>query len=144
MKSPWIDQKSFRASASSFVSSVWNSSLSPWGSPLRFSLFTVDSPVSEWVLWIRSLFLIMLLNHLPHEIRSLHLFWVIRTSFTFSLLEYASDASNFFQFFNLKPSPQIPPANNACPRRIPQICVHSEFSRLPGGLGHLTGSNSIS
>ena len=44
---------SFRASAwaqnsslipsSSFVSSSWNSSLSPWDSPLRFSLLTVDS-----------------------------------------------------------------------------------------------------
>ena len=40
MKSPWIDQKSFRASASSFVSVGWNPSGSPWISTLRSSLPT--------------------------------------------------------------------------------------------------------
>ena len=57
MKFSWKDQKSFRASASSFDSSGWNSSLSPWDSPLRLSLRWI--PVSEWVLGIRSLFLII-------------------------------------------------------------------------------------
>ena len=72
MKSPWIDQKSFRASASSFVSS---------GStfPYRHEILRWDSlslrwvPVSERVLGIRSLFMIMLLNHLPQEIQILRL-----------------------------------------------------------------------
>ena len=41
-------------------------------------------------------------------------------------------------------SSQILPANRACPRRIPQIIVHFEISRLPGGLGHFADSNSIS
>ena len=44
---------------------------------------SLSPPVSEWVLGIRSLFLIILLNHLPQEIKILHLFGVIRTSFAF-------------------------------------------------------------
>ena len=41
MKSPWIDQKSLRASASSLDSVGWGSSGSHWSSPLRSSIFTV-------------------------------------------------------------------------------------------------------
>ena len=40
-------------------------------------------------------------------------------------------------------SSQIPPANKACPRKILQLFVHFEISRLPGGLGPLTDSYSI-
>ena len=47
MKSPWTDQKSSRSSASSSYSSGRNSSLSPWDSPLRFSLLTVDSRLTR-------------------------------------------------------------------------------------------------
>ena len=73
-------------------------------------------------------------------------FGVIRTSFAFSLLGYVSDASNFSNSSISEvriSSSQIPPANKACPRRIPQIFVHFEMSRLPGSLGHLADSNSI-
>ena len=42
-------------------------------------------PVS-WVHGLRSFFLITLLNHLPQEIQILHLFGIIKTSFTFSVL----------------------------------------------------------
>ena len=41
-------------------------------------------------------------------------------------------------------SSQILLANKACPRRMPQILVHFEISRLPGGLSHFVDSNSIS
>ena len=46
----WILWKMMTISASSSDSSGWNSSLSPWDSPLRFSLFTVDSllRVGSW------------------------------------------------------------------------------------------------
>ena len=67
-----MDQKSLRASASSFGSVVWDSSASPWESPLRLSLSLRIAPVSEWVLGIRSLFLIIVLNHLSQEIQILH------------------------------------------------------------------------
>ena len=94
MKSPWIDQKSFRASASPFVSSGWNSSLSPWDSPLRFSLLTVGSRlrVGSW----NSQFLPDNFAE-PSAIGDTNCssLWVIRTSFAFSLLGYVSDASNF-------------------------------------------------
>ena len=53
MKSPWIDHMSFRASAPPFVSVDWNSSRSPWSSPLRFSLPKGCS--RPWVLGIRAL-----------------------------------------------------------------------------------------
>ena len=98
---------------------------------LRFSaeilsLFTV----SEWVLGIRGLFLIILLNHLPQEIQILHLFGVIRTSLAFSLLGYISDASHFsissISTVRISSS-KNPPANTACLRKILQIIVHSEF-----------------
>ena len=104
-------------------------------------------PVSEWVLGIRSLFLLILLSHLPQEISILHLFWVIRTHFALSLLGYVSDASNFSNSSISAVriySSQILVANRACPGRIPQIFVHFQISRLPGGLGHFVESNSIS
>ena len=71
MKSPWIDQKS-KASASSVGSVGWDS---------RFNLkFSAENfahngrfPPKEWVLGIRCLFLMMLLNHLPQEIKNLSL-----------------------------------------------------------------------
>ena len=52
MKSPWIDQRSPRASASSVGSACWDSSDSPWISPLRSSftpyrLFPPQSGCSE-------------------------------------------------------------------------------------------------
>ena len=94
MKSPWIDQKAFRASASPFVSSSWNSSLSPWDYPLRFSLLTVDSRlrVGSW----NSQFLPdnFAESSAIRDTNSSSL-WVIRTSFAFSLLGKVSDASNF-------------------------------------------------
>ena len=40
MKSPSVDQKSFQASASSFVSVGWDLSEMPWSSSLRSSLLT--------------------------------------------------------------------------------------------------------
>ena len=43
MKSPWIDQKSARASASSVVLIGWDSSSSPCSSPLKSSLLKVWS-----------------------------------------------------------------------------------------------------
>ena len=55
---------------------VENSSLSPWDSPLTFSLFTVDSSLRVGVLGIRSLFLIILLYHLLLGIW-IHLLFVI-------------------------------------------------------------------
>ena len=111
--------------------------LSPYGGFLSQSGF----------LGIPSLFLMILLNHLPQEIHIIHLFGVIRTSFAFSLLGYISDASYFFNFSISAMricSSQIPSANKACPGRIHQIFVHFEISHLPGGLGHLADSNSIS
>ena len=75
VKYPWVDQNYSRASASSSDSSSRNSSLSPWDSPLRFSLsLWCLFPSQKWVLGIRSLSLIILLNHLPQEIQILHLF----------------------------------------------------------------------
>ena len=47
MKSPWIDQKSVRASASSVVSVGWDSSTSSWSSELKSPLLTVSSRL--WV-----------------------------------------------------------------------------------------------
>ena len=72
MKSPWTDQKSPWASASSMVSAGWESSDSPWISP-------------ECVLGIRSLFRTILLFHLPMGKRirhlsgwsTLHLLWCV-------------------------------------------------------------------
>ena len=114
---------------------------------LGFSLSLRWICVSEWVLGIRSLFLIILLNHLPQEIQNSPSFCFIRSSFAFSVLGYVSDASKF-SHSSISPirisSSQIPPANKACPRRIPQIFLHCEISRLPGGLGHLAHSTSIS
>ena len=128
-----------------FVLQVRNSSLSP----VRFSTEILSLrwiPVSEWVLGIRSLFLIFLLNHLPKEIQfsiflgyqdllSHSVFWDIFLMHpTFSVLQ--SQQSEYLL-------PKFSPANKACPRRILQIFVHFEISRLPGGLGHLVDSNSI-
>ena len=94
MKYPWIDQNYFRSSASSSYSSGRNTSLSPWDSPLRFFLLTVDSRlrVGSWNL-----------KYLPDNFAeptatgktNSASFWIIRTSFAFSLLGYVSDASNF-------------------------------------------------
>ena len=141
--SAWA-QKSWLIPSSSFVSSSWNSSLSPSDSPLRSSLLTVDSclGVGSWNSW-----------SLPDNFaepsatgKNSPSFWIIKTSFAFSLLGYVSDASNFsnssISAIRISSS-QVPPANKACPRRIPHIFVHCEISRLPGGLGHLADSNGI-
>ena len=74
--SAWA-QKSLLISSSSFASSGWNSSPSPWHSPLRFSPHG-GFPSQSGFWWIRSLFLIILLNHLPQEISILRLFGLSR------------------------------------------------------------------
>ena len=87
----------------------------------------------------RSFFLIILLNHLPYETQKLNLFGLS------GLLSH----SVFWDIFNSSisairvSSSQILPANKARPRRIHQIFVHFEMSRLRGGLGPLANSNSI-
>ena len=87
-------------------------------------------PVSEWVLGIRSLFLIILLNHLPQEIQILRLcglsgiishsvFWdIFLMHLTLPILQSQQSAYLL---------PKIPPANKACPGRSPQIFVHLRF-----------------
>ena len=79
MKSPWIDQKSVRASAPSVGSVGWDSPNSLWSSLLKHSLLTVGSRLgaSEWVLGIRALFLTILLNNLLLGIW-IHLSFVIQ------------------------------------------------------------------
>ena len=115
--------------------------LSPWDSPLVRWI-----PVSEWVLGIRCLSLIMLLNHLQSGNTNSPSLWILRTSFAFSLLGFFSDACNFsnstISAVRISSSP-ILPSNKACPGKILKIFVHFEISPLPGGLGHLEDSNSI-
>ena len=70
LKSHWQDQKTFRASASSFSSAGWDSSLHHenlhWNSlSWRFA------SVPEWIPAIRSLVLTIFLNHLPQEMQIL-------------------------------------------------------------------------
>ena len=139
------DRKSFRAPVSSSDSSAQNSSLSPWDSTLIVSLLTVDSRVR-----VGSLNSLSFSDNFaePSTTRDTNSssFLVIGTFFAFSLLGCVSDASNFsnssFSAIRISSS-QIPPANKACSRKIPQIFVHFEISRLPGDLGHLADSNSI-
>ena len=69
-----------KASASSMGSAGWDSSDSPWISPLRFHSLQVD-PASEWVLGIRSLFLTILLFQLRMGKPNSPSFWLISTSF---------------------------------------------------------------
>ena len=72
---------------------------------MRFSAEILSSrwiPVSEWVLGIRNLFLLILLNHLLHEIQLISSsFWVVRTTFAFSLLGCIILMTHIFQFFNI-------------------------------------------
>ena len=115
MKFHWIGQKSSELLRHLLILQVETL-------PYRHEILRWDSlskrwiPVSEWVLGIRSLFLMFLLNHLPQEIQIIHLFWVIKTSFAFSLLGYISQ---FFKISNqnifLPNSP--PPAIKAHPKK---------------------------
>ena len=73
MKSPWIDQKSARASASSVDSIGWDSPGSPRSALPTSSLLTVGSRLGV-VLGIRSLFLTIFLYHLLLGIWIRHLF----------------------------------------------------------------------
>ena len=145
MKFSWIDQSLSELLRHALILQVETL-------PCRREILRWDSlslrwtPASERVLGIRSLFLVILQNHLPQEITSSPSFWVIKTSFAFSLLGYISDASNFFNSSTSAveiSSSQILPANKACPRKIHQIFVHFEISRLPGGLGHLADSQEV-
>ena len=103
-------------------------------------------PVSEWVLGSRSLFLMRLLNHRPQEIQIL-VFGVIRTSFASTLLGHISDASNFFEFFNLSSKniyfPKFSPRTKYVLEGFTKSSFITEFSRLAGDLGHVADSNSI-
>ena len=136
MKYPWTDQNYSRSSASSPTTQAETlpdcREILRWQSlPLRWI------PVSEWVLGIRSLLLIILLNHLfgLSGLLSHSVFWdIFLMPPTFSILQFWQ--SEYF-------SSQTPPANKACSRRIRQIFVQIEISHLPGGLGHLADSNSI-
>ena len=121
--------------------------------PYRHDILPWDSlssrwiPVSEWVLGIRSLFLIILPNHLPQEISNSPSFLVIRTSFAFSLLGYFLMHLTFPILQSQQSDYLLPKFSSRTKhvlRRIPQIFVHFEISRLPGGLDHFVDSNSIS
>ena len=72
---------------------------------MRFSAEILSSrwiPVSDWVLGIRNLFLIILLNYLLHEIQLISSsFWVIKTSFAVTLLGCIIPMTHIFQFFNI-------------------------------------------
>ena len=144
--SAWA-QNSLLIPSSSFVSSGWNSSLSPWDSPLRFSLLSVDSRVRVGSGNSYSLPDIFAEPSATRNINYPSFLGVIKTSFAFSLSGYIFWCVSLFPILQSQQSeyilPKILTANKACPRRIHQIFVHFDISRLPGGLGHLADSNSI-
>ena len=149
---PWIDQKTFQASASSFVSSRRNSSLSPCEILRWDSLLTVDSRlrVGSW----NSQFLPDNFAE-PSAIGDTNCssLLVIRTSFAFSFLGYVSDASNFstsisavsFFFFPNSPAIKAYPRkilrNNCCANwwiRALSLSLSRSFGRYP-----INASNGI-
>ena len=144
--SAWA-QNSLLIPSSSFVSSGWNSSLSPWDSPLRFSLLSVDSRVRVGSGNSYSLPDIFAEPSATRNINYPSFLGVIKTSFAFSLSGYIFWCVSLFPILQFQQSeyiiPKILTANKACPRRIHHIFVHFDISRLPGGLGHLADSNSI-
>ena len=88
--------------------------------PYRHEILRWDSlasrwiRVSEWVLGILSLFLIILLNHLPQEIQILHLFWCYQDFFRIQSSGMYFWCIQLFQFFDLSNQniffPNSPPA----------------------------------
>ena len=100
MKSPSIDQKSFQASTSSFVSVGWDLSECPWSSSLRSSLLSVCSRLrvgsrNSWSL--PDNFTVPSANG---NIECSLLCGVI-TAFAFTLRAWISDASKIFQLLNV-------------------------------------------
>ena len=99
--SAWA-QNSFLIPSSSVVSSGWNSSLSPWDSPLRFSLLSVDSRVRVGSGNSYSLPDIFAEPSATRNINYPSFFLVLSRLLSHSVFrDIFSDASHFFQFFNL-------------------------------------------
>ena len=126
MKYPWVDQKSFRASASSPDSWGRNSSLSPWDSPLRCSLYGgFPSQSGFWAFVVSSL-----TNFAePSATRNTNSpsFWVIKTSFAFSLLGSFSDASSFFNSSILSIQKIFFPKSHPRTKHVPEGFTKSSF-----------------
>ena len=148
MKSPWIDQKSAPASASS----SWDSPDSSWSSLLKSSLLTVGSRVrvgSRKSLSLPDNFAVPSaagnMNSSP--------FCVIKTSFALILRGWISDASKFAKSSKsaIRIFPfQIPPAISSKPRKIPGKTVFPNWWSLDWSLadigwyhGRFADSNSI-
>ena len=116
-----IDQKSLRASASSWVSAGWDSHGSPWSSSQRSSL-----PAGSYCLRVRSRIswyskrFCRAVCDWEHE--NVHTFCGVNTSFASMLRGWISDASIFSKssMSSTRMSPfQIPPAYRSYPRNNP-------------------------
>ena len=106
--------------SSSSYSSGRNSSLSPWDSPLGFSLRCV--PISEWVLGIRSLLLIMLLNGSATGYTNSPSLWLSGVFWDIFLMHLTIPILQSQQSEHLVP--KFLPTNKACPGKILQIFIH--------------------